>query len=376
MLNRMKSSLGILWNALLTASVVTLLAALFVAAMPPVYRATAIVQGTADDMLRMHSADFLAQVLKESKADTGDLVGWLEQLTSARQQGVQLLYQKLFVSPGDEDGWINVTVEAQNAETAQRFANDIARLHSQLRTRVQLSPEEKAVLFVEVEKADETLKAFMQQHPEVLRHTQERQNLLQGVERGNQQVAQLESRQDNLRQQLEAVRRKALGVLTEAGVVRAIERIDNHSAKMATLTTRYGEQHQKMRAALAEKERWDQALKDELVAYGARLEERILKIRADLAMQQAVIADLQQKVTLLDQSHLHYEQLKVDRKTALARFEGMNDEATTDIFARAVVPGNTLGFNQTLLLVFVFLVSFMLMAILMIVRSNRGRQEP
>ena len=130
MLSWMKSSLGILWNALLTASVVTLLAALFVAALPPVYRATAIVQGTSEDMLRMRSADFLEQVLKESKADTSDLVGWLEEVTSAKQQGSQLLQQKLFVSSGEETGWIIVTVEAQNADTAQKFANDIARIHS------------------------------------------------------------------------------------------------------------------------------------------------------------------------------------------------------------------------------------------------------
>ncbi len=375
MLSWMKSSLGILWNALLTASVVTLLAALFVAALPPVYRATAIVQGTSEDMLRMLSADFLEQVLKESKADTSDLVGWLEEVTSAKQQGSQLLQQKLFVSSGEEAGWINVTVEAQNADTAQKFANDIARIHSQNKTRVQLTPEEKAVLFMGVEAADEQLKKFMEMNPEVLRYTQERQNLIRLSERSDQQTKQLQQQLENFRQQLEAARRMEIGALTEPGVVRASQRLQNYDAKLSDLASRYGEQHRKMLAAVAERETIDKQLKDELAAFSRRLEDRIQRVRSDVSKAQKTTDEISGKVSSLDEAHLEYEKLKLERKTALARYEGMSEEASGEVFARAVTPGNTLGFNQALLLAFVFLVTFMLMAILMIVRTNRERSS-
>lgn len=373
MLVLMKSSLGILWNALLTATVVTLLAGLFVAAMPPVYRATSTVQGSAEDMLRLRSADFLGQVLKESSASTEDLVGWLEEITSARQKGIQLLEQKLFISAGEQPGWIDITVEAQNANTATDFANDIARVHSEQRTRVKLTPEEKAMLFGEVEKIDAELARFLDRYPEVLRYPQARQAYVLDTNRQQQAETNLLNQQEQFRAQLEAARRAEIGAIREPGVVRASQNLNNYEGRLANLASRYGEQHQKMLAAQAERQKFEDQLQDELLAFGARLEERIKTLRADLKRQQARIKEAEDRVNNLDQEYLEYEKLKLARSTALARFEGMTEEEASTTYARAVTPGNSLGFNQVLLLAFVFLVSFMLMAILMIVRASRVR---
>ncbi len=376
MLRIMKSPFGILWNALLTAIVVTLLAGLFVAAMPPVYRATATVQGSSEDMLRLRSADFLERALKSSKIGTQDLVGWLEEITSARLEGVQLLQQKLFVSAGDQPGWIDITVEAQNAETATRFANDIARLHSEMMTRVQLTAEEKARLLQEVEAVDERLAKFLDENPEVLRFKQAQQQLGTEVKRLENQKLRIENQQALDREQLQAVRGDAVGALTEPGVVRAASRLQAYETKRAELASRYGDQHQKMLAVNSELLLARTHLEEELAAYGRRLEQRIMDNEAKTRELQNRIDEFEQKIERLDLSVVEYEKLGTARNTALARYEGMSDSEPSKVFSRAVVPGNALGFNQALLLVVVFLASFMFMAILMVIRAGRVESTP
>lgn len=156
-------------------------------------------------------------------------------------------------------------------------------------------------------------------------------------------------------------------------MVRASQNLNNYEGRLANLASRYGEQHQKMLAAQAERQKFEDQLQDELLAFSARLEERIKTFRADLKRQQARIKEAEDRVNNLDQEYLEYEKLKHARSTALGRFEGMTEEEASTNYARAVTPGNSLGFNQVLLLAFVFLVSFMLMAILMIVRASRVR---
>ena len=368
----MKSSLGILWNALLTASVVTLLAGLFVAAMPPVYRATSIVQGTSEDMLRLRSADFLALVITESSATADELIGWVEQVTSAKLEGVQLLQQKLFIAAGEQPGWINITVEAQNAETATAFANDIARVFTQSQLRVHLTAEEKAMLFKEVERIDAVLSAHVAQNPQLLRYSavQERNSL--EVSRLEQRIGQLREQQNQYRGLLKAMRSEELGSLDEPGVVRAWERLKSSEARYADLASRYGEQHQKMKASAAEREVALQQLQRELDAYDERLESRLESLRGEIAGLQLSLSQTEQTMLELDNKFSEYENLGLARETALARFEVMSEDESSEVFARAVTPGNTLGFNQVMLLSFVFLLSFMLMAVLMVVRGGRA----
>lgn len=371
MLHSMSNSFAILWNALLTATIITLLAGLFVAAMPPVYRATSIVQGTSEDMLRLQSADFLAEVLVESSAKTDQLSGWLEQVTSAQLKGIQLLQQKLFVNPGEQPGWINIAVEAQSAETATAFANDIAKIFTRSQERVRLTPEEKAALFKEVTLLDERLAEMVTQSPQVLRYAAEQQRNTQEATRLRQRISQLRDEQNEYRESLQAVRRQQAGSLTEPGVVRALDRLKTYEARIADLASRYGEQHQKMRAALAERDVVTQQLQQALSAFDQRLESQLASKRDQIVRQQTALEQTERAISELDGRYAEYTNLVLARDTALARFERMNEASDSVVYAEAVTPGNTLGFNQILLLMFVFLVSFGLMIVLMVVRGSR-----
>ena len=68
---------------------------------------------------------------------------------------------------------------------------------------------------------------------------------------------------------------------------------------------------------------------------------------------------------------LSLRELELAKEAAVRKYEGMTDEATVQLIADAVPPSSTFGVNQLMLLGFVFLVSFMLMVVLMVIRSVR-----
>ena len=155
----MKATVNLIWNALLTAVVVTLLAGLFVAAMPPVYLATATVKGDADGILIIRSGDLIAEVTRVVKPQPDDLRSWLQELTSESTDVPTMLKQNLTVEARPGEGWLDITVQARVSVTAARLANEIASAYLSRVDQNNLTPEAMAMLFQPVEDAE----AFQQQ---------------------------------------------------------------------------------------------------------------------------------------------------------------------------------------------------------------------
>ncbi|NBP89530.1 MAG: hypothetical protein EBU59_13735, partial [Planctomycetia bacterium] len=163
----MKATVNLIWNALLTAVVVTLLAGLFVAAMPPVYLATATVKGDADGILIIRSGDLIAEVTRVVKPQPDDLRSWLQELTSESTDVPTMLKQNLTVEARPGEGWLDITVQARVSVTAARLANEIASAYLSRVDQNNLTPEAMAMLFQPVEDAEAALVAFLDQHPEL-----------------------------------------------------------------------------------------------------------------------------------------------------------------------------------------------------------------
>jgi uncharacterized protein involved in exopolysaccharide biosynthesis len=369
--NHMNSIVGVFWNALLTAIVVTLLAGLFVAAMPPVYRATAIVKGDTDDMLKIQSGDLLQGVIKTTKADLGQLEGWLEQLMSARTDPVNLLREKLTVSEGDDPEWVNISIEAQSANTASTLANDLAHLYLEQSARVQLSPEEKARLFTAVEESNSRLLSFLQQYPVLLNPGSERARLDVLVGQTEKKQQALMSSLDQFQAQRRAAAEGEIGALTEPGVVRASRRLDTLNLERAELAARYGSQHLKMSGQAARVQTASELLSDEIDAYRMRLTTKIAELGKQLTEVSRVRAKLADELGRFVDRQLALKGLELAKESAVKKYEGMTEETKVELIADAVPPRNTFGVNQLMLLGFVFLVSFMLMVVLMVIRSLR-----
>lgn len=369
----MNSIASVFWNALLTATAVTLLAGFFVAAMPPVYRATAVVKGDSDAMLKIQSGDLLQSVVGTTKADLGKLEGWLEQLMNASADPVVLLKEKLTVSVGADPDWVNVSVEAQSARAASILANDLAHLYLKRNAKARLSPEEKAYLFLAVEESNINLLAFLQTNPALINIAAEEARLDREVAQFQNQRQRLSSALQQSREQHLAVTKRELGRLTEPGVVRAAQRLQALKVELAALGARYGAQHVRMLGQHAEIRAATELLDEALGAYGARLELKILEYEGQLSQADEALVDRGIELDRLVNQQLELKSLELTKEAAVKKFEGMTEDFNVALVADAVPPRNTFGFNQLMLLGFVFLGSFMLMVILMMIRSARAR---
>ncbi len=369
----MNSIASVFWNALLTATVVTLLAGLFVAAMPPVYRATAIIKGDSDAMLKIQSGDLLRNVVGTTKADLGKLEGWLEQLMNARADPVVLLKEKLTVSVGEDPEWVNVSVEAQSAKAASILANELAHLYLKMNAKVRLSPEEKAQLFLAVEESNTSLMTFLQKNPALLNVAAEHARFERDIEQAQNRRRVLLNTLEQFEERRLAVSRGEVGTLTEPGVVRASQRLQVLNVKLAKLSARYGSQHMKMSALEAEIQKATELLDEALGAYAARIKLKILELQGQLSQADEALDDLAVEFDRFVNQELELKGLTLAKEAAVKKFEGMTEDSRVELVADAVPPRNTFGFNQLMLLGIVFLGSFMLMVMLMVIRSVRAK---
>ena len=369
----MNSIASVFWNALLTATVVTLLAGLFVAAMPPVYRATAIVKGDSDAMLKIQSGDLMREIVGTTKADLGKLEGWLEQLMSARADPVVLLKEKLTVSVGEDPEWVNVSVEAQSAKAASILANDLAHLYLKRNARVRLSPEEKAHLFLAVEESNRDLLTFLQQNPALINVAAEQARFDRRIEQSQQRRRALLNTVEQFKEQRRAVSAGEVGTLTEPGVVRASERLLVLNVTLAKLSARYGSQHMKISGQEAEIRKATELLGDALDAYAARIKLKIIELERQLSQADEALGDLAIELDRFVNLELELKRLALVKEAAVKKFEGMTEDSRVELVADAVPPRNTFGFNQLMLLGIVFLGSFMMMVMLMVIRSVRAK---
>jgi uncharacterized protein involved in exopolysaccharide biosynthesis len=293
---------------------------------------------------------------------------------SASAEPVVLLKEKLTVSVGEDPEWVNVSVEAQSAKTASMLANELAHLYLEQNARARLSPEEKARLFVAVEESNARLLSYLKENPALIIASS-------GKARLDAQAQQIRKRQllllldtlEQLEQQRLAAARGEIGVLTEPGVVRASQRLDALNLELAELTTRYGPLHLRMAGQKAEIRKAAELLGEALDAYQARIKLKILELERQLAEVDEAVIGWNVELDRFADQQLELKRLELEKEAAVKKFEGMTENSGVELVAEAVPPRNTFGFNQLMLLGLVFLGSFMLMVILMVIRSLRAK---
>ena len=354
----MKATVNLIWNALLTAVVVTLLAGLFVAAMPPVYLATATVKGDADGILIIRSGDLIAEVTRVVKPQPDDLRSWLQELTSESTDVPTMLKQNLTVEARPGEGWLDITVQARVSVTAARLANEIASAYLSRVDQNNLTPEAMAMLFQPVEDAEAALVAFLDQHPELASFRAALQPLDRELQLRVRQVETVENKLAQIDEQRRAAK-SDVTQLREASVVRALQRRDSVKQRVAEMETRYGSQHQKMIAVRAELRETEQQLSRALVDFDTRLQQRGRDARAERAQAETALQLAKAEREALLEREARHQQLKLARESALARYNGITQEQKRYEFSEAVPPPNSLGFAQLVSLLAIFFVTFL-----------------
>ncbi len=367
----MKDSSGVFWNALLTAVILTLLAGLFVAAMPPVYRATATVEADSEHRLLLQSAELLEEVAGTTDANLDELSGLFEQVFTAQPDKVTLLASKMRVAAGAEPGWTTISVEARRSETAVQLADDIAAAFAARLTSSQLSPEQKALLFAEVTAVDEQIKSLADSNPAVLDYTVARARLAQQQRSYSAEQRTLLQQLNRSEQQLAAIRRGDHAAIRESGIVRAEQRLAAAKIRAAQLANRYGDGHQKMKAAEAEVDAAKALFQQVLTGFEATVLASLEKFKQQAQRLDNRLRALQGQARKLDADFADYKNLMLDRDSSLRRFEGLSDLETRPLVAAAVIPGSTFGVRQWQLLLAVFTLSFIASVLLMLVSSRR-----
>lgn len=359
---------GKIWNALLTAIVVTLLAALFVAAMPPVYQAKATVRGSADDMLLIQSAEILELVSRTTKVRILRLRGWFEQLLEAGGDldKITLLQQKLTVSRGQQSDWIDIIIEAQDPNVAAVLADEIAAAYSKKRSRSTLQTQERALAQQQAASLEMDLLRHLESDARLLNFAAASRALKNDMRQRDQKFDAIDKEIVRLSREKEAAAVGDTGALTEPGVVRSVERVVKVKMEQSALAMRYGPGHQKSTLMEARLSQANVELKDELNAFLQRVDQRIdvyLKNRMTFEKEKAALAS---QLMALERSQVEREGLRLRHDTALATLQGFTDDSVVQAFAKAVPPRNTFGSNQLLLLLSIFSSSFLFILVLLV----------
>jgi len=363
------------WNAFLTAVVATLLAGLFVAALPPQYRATAIVKGNPDGMLIVQSGELLAQVMADSGIDASDLYGWSEEWTGTQVEGAALLRQKLYVAAGDEASWIKVSVEGRVAQSTAVLANAIARAYLDRIRQNELTLEVKSALFAEVTAGEQVLNSFLARHPDIVDFRSEK-NRLDGELRNIQQRILGEQRKvERIDGQIALARAGIVTTLNDPGVQNSARQRDTLLQQAAGLATRYGAEHMKLREAKAKAVEAETQLRAAFRAAIRRFEVEKAEVRRIVGAIQTEQAKKQAEVDQLLKREQEHQQYRMARQTALDKFNGLTAEEERYEFAEAAVPASTLGVSQLYLLGLVFAGVFLVVQLLGLVRLKMIKVE-
>ena len=112
-------------------------------------------------------------------------------------------------------------------------------------------------------------------------------------------------------------------------------------------------------------------LSDEIGAYRKRLTTKITEIEKHLDEVGKERARLSDELDRFVDQQLALKKFELAKESAVKKYEGMTEETEVELVADAVPPRNTFGVNQLMLLGLVFLMSFMLMVVLMVIRSLR-----
>lgn len=363
--------LHILWNALLTSIVVSLISSLFLLAASPTYLATATVSGSSEEMLLLTSADLLAAVLEGNDVQVRHLENWKDTWLERKTSDIILLRQSLTLSHRSETGWIEITIEARDPETATLLANAIAQEYVLGVRRFSASPEQRLLLAENVTAIEDERLVYIKDNL-AARDLSRAQNTL------DQQFDELLTEEQRLRQAIDAGSQQLVLINSgdmstlskETGVQRALKRRDQLRLDRAQLIPRYGDRHKRMIAINAEI-----ATAENMLAEQVRESELRVKLRVDqlakslvtLGSEKQGIADEQDT---LDQITLDMKVFEDKHGAALRAYESGGADDDANRYSAAIVPDNSLGLSQIQLLALIFIGSFLVTALLLALKPS------
>ena len=363
--------LHILWNALLTSIVVSLISSLFLLAASPTYLATATVSGSSEEMLLLTSADLLAAVLEGNDVQVRHLENWKDTWLERKTSDIILLRQSLTLSHRSETGWIEITIEARDPETATLLANAIAQEYVLGVRRFSASPEQRLLLAENVTAIEDERLVYIKDNL-AARDLSRAQNTL------DQQFDELLTEEQRLRQAVDAGSQQLVLINSgdmstlskETGVQRALKRRDQLRLDRAQLIPRYGDRHKRMIAINAEI-----ATAENMLAEQVRESELRVKLRVDQLAKSLVTLGSEKQGIAAEQDAL--DQITLDMKVfedkhgaALRAYESGGADDDANRYSAAIVPDNSLGLSQIQLLALIFIGSFLVTALLLALKPS------
>lgn len=363
--------LHILWNALLTSIVVSLISSLFLLGASPTYLATATVSGSSEEMLLLTSADLLDAVLEGNDVQIRHLENWKDTWLERKTSDIILLRQSLTVSHHSETGWIDITIEARDPETATLLANAIAQEYVLGVRRFSASPEQRLLLSEKVAVIEDERLVYIKDNL-AARDLGRAQNTL------DQRFDGLLVEEQRLRQSIDAGSRQLVLInsgdistlSTEAGVQRALKRRDQLRLDRAQLIPRYGDRHKRMIAINAEI-----ATAQNMLAEQVRESELRVKLSVDQLAKSLVTLGAEKQGIAAEQDAL--DQITLDMKVfedkhaaALRAYDSGGADDDANRYSAAIVPDNSLGLSQIQLLALIFIGSFLVTALLLALKPS------
>lgn len=361
--------LKIAWHAALTALAVTLISGLFLLGLPREYQATATVVGNSADALLFESAEVMNLALISSRVEMKYLVRWYDRLLGRSGHPLVRLRDSIDISLDQGVGHIHVSVSAADPGVAATLANALVEAFLQKVRLLSVSPETKNLLSSRVDAVAAEMQAFLDASPDARdfpgwrARLQEQERLLVREQRD------IAARLDQLGARIEQAGQGDMAAFQqEPDVQRALRERDRLLLRESELSTRYGAQHQKMRATRAQIVAADSMVKREVDAATARFERQ----RQQVGDEQAANAQALEQLLLLQQglsaAESDWQKLQAAHTSALRQFESGSLPEDERRYAAALPPDSALGLSLLNKLMVVFALTFFPVALLLLLR--------
>ncbi len=368
----MNNTLKIVWNASLTAFVITLLVGLFVLAMPPSYRATSTIIADANSQVLLRSADLLKEVIDETAVDAAFLRTWTDSLLDRQSDTLNLLRQRLTFRYDNEQGWFEVNVEATDPDIAAQLANAVAVALLRRTASTSVSDTDRGQLQDDLESIESAIIDLMARKPDLRNPAALEASLARQTDQVLDRVQKLESELVDVRAKVAILRSGDLEpVANEPQIRRLLQRQQQLLSRKAELSTRYGARHQKMVSLQAEID----AIENEVEAQIRNAETRA---QLELNTISERIAEIEQENNSLEERRLAFSQLRAElneletqRDRQQMQMRGQTNQVDESRYSAAIPPESSLGFAQIRLMLLVFLASFIIVTSLQWLRPAR-----
>lgn len=368
----MNNILKIVWNASLTALVITLLTGLFILAMPPTYRATSTIIADAGNQVLFRSADLLNEAIAETKIDALYLRSWTDALLDREADALNLLRQRLSVNHVADQGWFEVSVEAADPDIAALMANAVSTAFLRRTASSALPDEEREGLRTSLAEAEASIVSFTSANPNLRNPAALEASLDRQAADISNRIVRLETELVDARAEIEILRSGDLApVSDEPETRRLLQRQQQLITRKADHSTRYGSRHQKMVALEAE----IRAAEEMVNSHIARAETRALVALNALS---ARIAEVEMERGKIEAERLAFIQLRselnalqTDRDLLEVKLRGDSNSIDTSRYSAAIPPESSLGFGQIRLMMLIFAATFLIVVAIQLLRPAR-----